>query len=450
MKKLLIICNYFAPDNEIAAVRITKFSKYLKEKGYKIIVITEEKHKTLEDEVLKADADGIEVIYAHNSQWVIKAVQLYEKVIKKAKSKRYQNLDDRYRLNTQTGNYEFYPFETAHPVIGSLDYLVELARQYNLFGSVKGFLNSQKDIASCFSSYGGYFSIFAGDYYKKNNVGVQWIFDIRDSVCRQKLTPSYVRSLAMKLEKKACQHADVITTVTKVMCRNYERKYGKKVFCITNGYDRSDREGIVPKRVSMDKLIFTYTGAMYGGLQDLSVFFSCIKDLAGQGKILLNKIEIHFAGRQSAYEVFERQAKKHGIHPYCVYYGRLPRLDSLRLQMESDILLVSAWDFKADYSGILTGKVLEYMSADRPVIAVVNGDVERNELANVIRRCGLGMVYEQSNHARDYILLQEYIYNRYLEFENNIRLTFTPVEKKIAQYDYRILTDKLMEIIERP
>ena len=63
-KKILLICNYFAPDNTIAAVRTSKMAKYLKQNGYEIQVIAEKKDAVTEDEILKKDTEGIQVCYA--------------------------------------------------------------------------------------------------------------------------------------------------------------------------------------------------------------------------------------------------------------------------------------------------------------------------------------------------------------------------------------------------
>ena len=42
-KNILLICNYFAPDNTIAAVRTSKLAKYLRQSGYEVQVIAEKK-----------------------------------------------------------------------------------------------------------------------------------------------------------------------------------------------------------------------------------------------------------------------------------------------------------------------------------------------------------------------------------------------------------------------
>ena len=78
MKKILIICNYFAPDNTIAAVRITKIAKYLKRYGYDIVVVAENRQESIKDEILEKDAEDIKVIRVANSNHVKKAFSLYQ------------------------------------------------------------------------------------------------------------------------------------------------------------------------------------------------------------------------------------------------------------------------------------------------------------------------------------------------------------------------------------
>ena len=42
-KRILIVCNYFAPENVIASVRITKLAKYLRYNGYDVEVMAEKR-----------------------------------------------------------------------------------------------------------------------------------------------------------------------------------------------------------------------------------------------------------------------------------------------------------------------------------------------------------------------------------------------------------------------
>lgn len=95
MRKVLLVCNYFAPDNTIAAVRTTKLAKYMRQQGYEVTVIAEEKNDTITDSILKKDAENIHVIWTKNSKGVLKIIAAYKKVIAPIKDKRYKRLDDR-------------------------------------------------------------------------------------------------------------------------------------------------------------------------------------------------------------------------------------------------------------------------------------------------------------------------------------------------------------------
>lgn len=445
MKKILMICNYFAPDNAIAAVRITKMAKYLYNQGYKITVIAEDR-QGIKDEILKRDAKGIKVIRISNSKKMIRFLSVYQDTITLLKKPRYDNLNNRVRLNRKTGKYEFYPFQTAYPLIGSLDYLVELFRQYDLFKRSKKYLSKYTDTDYVFTSYGDYLGIFAGGYLRSKNI--PWIFDIRDAICRYKFTPQYVRWIALLFESYVWKRADRITAVSKGICRRVPRKYWNKVRCVTNGYDKGDREGIIVDDKKRHKLRFTYTGGMYGGIRNLSPLFYNIRLLINKGKIDEKRIEFCFAGKESAYKIFQTQAKKYALCDNCVYYGRVTRMEALKLQMESDILLVSSFDYQTDIGGVITGKALEYMSANKPIIAIINGDIEHSELKKIIQCGNLGFAYEESQDSKDNKKLYQYILKLYREFIETGKLSHNPNESVLKKFDYQNLGKKMQQVIE--
>lgn len=447
MEKILVVCNHFAPDNTIAAVRVTKFAKQMKQSGYEVTVLAEKKTDNIEDEILKKDAIGIPVYRIDNSNRVKKINRLYKKIITPLKQKKYDNLDNRIRINKKTKKYEFYPFETAYPLLGSLDYLMELLRQYDLFCEAKELINQNIEIDIAFTSYGDFFSFFVGKYVHKKNKKVHWIFDIRDAMCRYKFTPKYVRWIAHRYESYVWKEADCITAVSKGICSHVPKKYWEKVHCITNGYDKNDREDII-NGAKNERLRFAYTGAMYGGLRNLSPIFENIAKLIEMDKVKKDNIEFDFAGKKSAYEIFVSQADKYGIGNICMYQGQLTRKESLKLQMEANILLVSSFDYETDVGGVITGKALEYMSANKPIIAVINGDIENSELAEIIKTANLGFAYEESKHEKDIQEMYQYLLEKYNEFQEKGELVHNPNREVLAKYDYQNLGRKMMKIVD--
>lgn len=447
--KILLICNHFAPDNTIAAVRTSKLAKYLRRGGYEVQVVAEKKDDVAEDEILKQDAEGIKVHYASQSESCKILLEKYNKIIFPHKQKRFDNLDNRYRINRKTGRSEFYPFETAYPILGSMDYLAGLVKQYDLFLSVKKTLKNLGGFDYVITSYGDAFSLFAGQYYHKFHKKTPWVFDIRDSIYRYKFTPCYVGWMAKLFEKNIWKNADCIVGVSKGICRRVPSKYRKKVHCLTNGYDMSDRDGLDAERLGADKMVFTYTGSMYGGIRDLSVLFQCISEAVSQGIIDEKKIEFHYAGNAPAYEIFKSQARKFGLDDRCVTHGKISRREALQLQQRSDVLLVASYDYQDNEGGVITGKALEYMSAGRPVIALVMGDINKSELAGIVRAARLGAAYEDSHRETDYGRLYGYVCGLYKEFMENGGIMHNPDMQELRKYNYRYLCRRMIRILEK-
>ncbi len=448
-KKVLLICNYFAPDNTIAAIRTSKLAKYLRQSGYKVQVIAEQKDADVEDEILKKDTEGIKVIYAYQSKFYKKFYAKYYEIIQPYKKKRFDNLDNRYRRNPKTGNMEFYPFETAYPFLGSLDYIVGLLKQYDLFFSIKKTLRHCEKFDYVITSYGDAFSLFAGRYFHKYHKEIPWIFDIRDAVYRYKFVPRYVAWIAKLYERQIWRSVDCILGVSKGICKRVPLKYRKKVHCLTNGYDVSDRNNLSTKRLDTSKMVFTYTGSMYGGIRDVSILFQIIREAINKGNISEDRLEFHYAGNDPAYDIFKSQAQKYELEKNCITHGKLSHKDSLALQQQSDVLIVASYDYQNNQGGVITGKALEYMSAKRPIIAIVMGDIQQSELADIIRSTKLGVAYEDAHKEEDYEKLYAYICRLYREFVETGRIEHKPDKKELRKYDYRNLSKKLIKIMNQ-
>lgn len=448
-KKILLICNYFAPDHAIAAVRTSKLAKYLSKGGYEIHVIAEKKESVLEDEILKRDVEGIRISYACQSDLYKSFHKRYEQFIQPHKKKRFDNLENRYRINPKTKKMEFYPYETAYPFLGSLDYIVSLLKQYDLFFCIKKMLKYCGEFDYVITSYGDAFGLLTGRYYHKYHPKTPWIFDIRDAVYRYKFTPCYVGWIAKIYEKQIWKNADCILGVSKGICKRVPSRYRKKVHCLTNGYDVSDRNGLSTQRLDTPKMVFTYTGSMYGGIRDLSVLFKAVREAISQGSIKEEQLEFHYAGNDSAYEIFKNQAQKYELGNNCITHGKLSHKEALQLQQQSDVLVVASYDYQNNQGGVITGKALEYMSAGKPIIAIMMGDIEQSELANIIRSTKLGIAYEDAHKEEDYDKLYAYICRLYKEFTETGKIEHNPDQKELRKYDYRNLCKRLIKIMNQ-
>jgi glycosyltransferase involved in cell wall biosynthesis len=78
-----------------------------------------------------------------------------------------------------------------------------------------------------------------------------------------------------------------------------------------------------------------------------------------------------------------------GLEDRVELIDHVPRRESLRLQRDSDALLLLIPEADGRGRGILSGKVFEYLAAERPILALVPPD---GAAAELIRDTGSGVV----------------------------------------------------------
>ena len=111
--------------------------------------------------------------------------------------------------------------------------------------------------------------------------------------------------------------------------------------------------------------------------------------------------------------------------------------------------MVASYDYKEQEGGVITGKVYEYMAAQRPVISIMMGDIEHSELTEIVEKTNIGVAYEASNHEVDYIKLREYIKRQYQSFMETGHTRYEPNEKELRRYDYRYLCKRLIKLMNQ-
>jgi glycosyltransferase involved in cell wall biosynthesis len=151
-----------------------------------------------------------------------------------------------------------------------------------------------------------------------------------------------------------------------------------RVVTIPNGCDFDDFAGLEYRRGERFRL--THAGSFFGR-RDPGPF---LRALAAAG---LEEVLVRFAGdfRPRDRELLESL----GLGGQVELLEYVPRRRSLELQRESDALLLLIPDAEGRGRGILSGKVFEYLAAERPILAVVPPD---GAAADLIRETGAGVV----------------------------------------------------------
>ncbi|MBZ6006060.1 hypothetical protein K1514_09180 [Paraclostridium bifermentans] len=450
MKNILIVSYFFAPANMMGAVRGTKLAKYFSRLGYNVTVICSKDNKLLfmpidvkEDVNLKKDIENIECIRIGHSYAYQKIAFILYKINKKIfpKGTIQDNNNDK-KNNNKSNTLKKFLKNSIH----LLTYLTTLGQDMDYKSQVLKSIKKEKiNIHSydvVISTYGPLGSHLVGEAIKKIVPDINWICDFRDPMVLNS-EENIQNKISRYIQSKMCKKANYITAVSNGNLEMItEGKYKEKSFTITNGYDMEDIK-LTKNNLELKKLSFVYTGTTYAGKRDLSPIFKSIRELINEKKIDKNNIMFNYAGTEIDY--LKKQANAYNLTEIIRNYGYISRSESINLQSQADLLVVSTWNDN-NHKGVLPGKFLEYMSYKKNIIGIINGNLESSEMTSIIREYNLGIAYEKVNDELDYENLKKYIYTKYLEWSKNGVCSYEADVKKVELHDYRSICNQFKEL----
>jgi glycosyltransferase involved in cell wall biosynthesis len=219
----------------------------------------------------------------------------------------------------------------------------------------------------------------------KRATGAKWVADLRDSLALHAHRSSDGAGARAKQKARAgiahlvARQADAIVTAAEAITVETNGLSPRgRVVTIPNGCDFDDFAGLDYARG--ERFRITHAGSFFGK-RDPRPF---LRALAASG---LEDVTVRFLGdfRPSDREFMESL----GLGDRVELVAHVPRRESLRLQRESDALLLLIPEAGGRGRGVLSGKVFEYLAAERPVLAVVPPD---GAAAELVRDTGAGLV----------------------------------------------------------
>jgi glycosyltransferase involved in cell wall biosynthesis len=214
--------------------------------------------------------------------------------------------------------------------------------------------------------------------------GARWIADLRDPLVenqhrRDDTAAARARQAATtQVAKLVARQADAVTCVSQAIADEVRslRPHGV-VRVIANGCDFDDFAGLEYRPA--DRFRITHTGSFFGK-RDPRPFLQAFHDTN------LDAVA-RFVGDFRSVDREWAEALGLGDRLELVPYA--PRAESLRLQRDSEALLLLVPDAGGRGKGVLSGKVFEYLAAGRPILAVVPPD---GAAAELVRETGAGVV----------------------------------------------------------
>jgi hypothetical protein len=261
--------------------------------------------------------------------------------------------------------------------------------------------------------------------------GIPWIADFRDTA---RLLAKNLAGWYNASETRTCRNASAITTVSAELADELRLRHERPVEVVYNGFFPEDVASSENDKQRNETFVLVYTGTIDSRKQDATILFDALDQLLVNGHINPLDFAVRFAGTSQA-----------ALGPYrsrpsaCLIsiHDWLPKAAVRQLRADAGALILLTCPTQP---GVLTGKVFEYLTANRPILAVPNDN---------------GCIYKllkQTNTGESFSTpceLAERINKLYLSWKHNQQHPFSPNWESIYQFSRRGQVKKVSEILDR-
>lgn len=256
-----------------------------------------------------------------------------------------------------------------------------------------GFLKAKKiikehNISKVYTSFMPYADHWIGWLLKKAMPQIQWVADFRDLHAEPIYNNIVWPGLQQRFEKAILQNASLVTAVSDGIASKLKALH-PNVISVSKGVSVRMPQQKYPR------FTISYTGSLFLEYRDPSPLFKAMRNMIDSGEINPDNIRFIYAGKDSRQmmqwvDAFELR------HSF-VDAGFVPRDQAIEIQDNShvNLLLTTA---SVEHTGLMTGKLFEYLEAATPVLCIVKGSKD-TELENVISQTNAGVIVYEPSHG---------------------------------------------------
>ena len=271
----------------------------------------------------------------------------------------------------------------------------------------------------------------------KQELDLKWIADFRDPWTqigyhkKLKLTESSKKK-HLRLEREVLNSADQIITTSFTTKAEFAEKTSKPISIITNGFDTEENE---KTNESLDKKFsISHIGSLLSERNPENLW-TAIAELTIENLNFSEDLELKLAGTVS--EEIITSIKSVGLGEKLQLLGYVSHTQAIALQQKSRLLLLIEINSE-ETRGIIPGKLFEYLSSKRPILAI---GPEKWDVQKILQQTRSGEYFQYSEKARLKNLILQY-YEAYKNGDSNF------VKGDIQQYHRKNLTQKLANLIK--
>lgn len=221
------------------------------------------------------------------------------------------------------------------------------------------------------------------------STGRPWVADLRDLWTQNPYYPhTPVRRWSeRRLERRVLGAADMLVTVSRPLAGELGELHPShrgRVGVVTNGFDPEDFAGLEPRHPSQERFVITYTGSLYGTRRNPEPLLQALHLLASRHGVDPARLELRVLGPDAG--SLQDRARTLGLACVVRCLGLVPYHTALQEQVDAHVLLLVE-QLTPEARGIFTGKVFEYLGAQRPILALARTD---GVIADLLRETQAG------------------------------------------------------------
>ncbi|MCB0764593.1 MAG: glycosyltransferase [Flavobacteriales bacterium] len=369
MKRVLIITYYWPPNGGAGVYRWLKFSRYLPQYGWQPVIYTPSNPELVAEDagLLKEVSPELDVI----RRPIREPFALYKRFTGRRQEERVQTafLNEAGKrgwkedLSLWIRSNLFIPDARIWWVRPSIAFLETYLRDHPVDAIV---------------TTGPPHSMHLIGMGLKRVIGVPWVADFRDPWTEidyygQLTLTARADAKHHRLERQVLRTADKVVTVSWTWADRLAAIGGRPVEVITNGFDPAD---VPTPPVAVDETYsLVHVGSM-SATRDCPGLWRQLAEIRDAEPSFAQRFKLRFVGPVDA-SIIE-SATNAGLGAHIERVGRVDHARAMREMQRARVLLLPIND-TPNSEGILPGKLFEYLSIGRPILAVgpARGDVGR-------------------------------------------------------------------------
>jgi len=385
VKKVLILSYYWPPSGGAGVQRWLKFVKYLREYGWEPIVYTAAngEYPIIDESFFKDIPEGITIL----KQPIWEPYTLYKKLIGQKKEERV--VSGTLQENGKKGVAQKLSLWLRGNVF------IPDARRFWIKPSI-AYLNDwlSKNKVNAIVSTGPPHSMHLIARGLKKKHGLPWLADFRDpwvniDFAGDLAMSNFAKKRNVLLEKAVLDEADLVTVVSDLMADEFRSKTSTNVKVVTNGYDPDDFDIPVSEIRKDGRFSIVHTGSL-NDRRNHPALWKAITELRNEYPEVKRDLVIRLIGKNDV--SVKNSIQELNLNDCCEWTDYLPHEKIIAEQKSASVLLLSINNYGDAENGFfspkatLTGKLFEYLAAERPILMLGPNDGQAAHVVNAEKR----------------------------------------------------------------